>query len=105
MNTSSAERPIVLLSDRAVVDDKVIAGAAALVPVAHQLPRKRSARAKSDVRIARASTAGCLVTHWRVPRPSITRSSDLDDASEDDWMSMLLQSRVLQQVPASTSSA
>ncbi|MCB1799006.1 MAG: cyclic nucleotide-binding domain-containing protein, partial [Gammaproteobacteria bacterium] len=91
---------IVLLSDRAVVD-KVSAGSdTARFPLAHQLPRKQSARAKSDVRIARIDSR--LLSDALARTQTVDyQVSDLDDASEDDWMSMLLQSRVLQQVPAS----
>ena len=90
---------IVLLSDRAVVD-KVSAGSdTARFPLAHQLPRKRSACRKTDVRIAHRQPAVERRTGAHADRR--LQVSDLGDASEDDWMSMLLQSRVLQQVPAS----
>ena len=91
---------IVLLSDRAVVD-KVSAGSdTARFPLAHQLPRKQSARAKTDVRIARIDSR--LLSDALARTQTVDyQVSDLGDASEDDWMSMLLQSRVLQQVPAS----
>jgi CRP-like cAMP-binding protein/chromosome segregation ATPase len=87
-------------TDHEQVVETIEAGSdTARFPLAHQIPRRHSARAKSAVRIARVDT--------RRLNDLLARSEtvdyqvrDFDAASEDDWMSMLLQSPVLQQVPA-----
>jgi CRP-like cAMP-binding protein/chromosome segregation ATPase len=99
-NVYLLEGSVALISNDAEVD-KVSAGSdTARFPLAHQLPRKQGARAKTPVRIVRVDSRRLseLLARTRTVDYQVT---DLDDASEDDWMSMLLQSRVLQQVPAS----
>ena len=80
--------------------DRVEAGSGtARFPLAHQLPRKQSVRALSQVRVARIDSR--LLSDLLARAQTVDyQVTDLDDASEDDWMSQLLQSRVLQQVPA-----
>lgn len=99
-NVYLLEGSVVLLSGKAVVE-RVRAGSdTARFPLAHQVPRKHSVRAESEVRIARVDSRRLsdLLARTRTVDYQV---SDLEEASEDDWMSMLLQSRVLQQVPAS----
>ena len=68
-------------------------------PLAHQLPRKQGARAASAVRVVRFDSR--LLSDLLARSQTVAyQVDDFDEASEDDWMGMLLQSRVLQQVPA-----
>ena len=91
---------VVLLSGRSVVE-RIVAGTdTARFPLAHQLPRKFSARADSKVRITRIDSRQLSDILARSQTVDY-QVADFDEATEDDWMSMLLQSRVLQQVPAS----
>ncbi|MGD8957814.1 MAG: cyclic nucleotide-binding domain-containing protein [Chromatiaceae bacterium] len=90
---------VALLNGRKVVETIEAGSDTARFPLAHQIPRSHSARAKSPVRIARVDS--------RRLNDLLARSEtvdyqvrDFDAATEDDWMSMLLQSPVLQQVPA-----
>ena len=90
---------VALLSGRKVVETIEAGSDTARFPLAHQIPRSHSARAKSPVRIARVDS--------RRLNDLLARSEtvdyqvrDFDAATEDDWMSMLLQSPVLLQVPA-----
>lgn len=68
-------------------------------PLAHQLPRKQTARALGRVRIARIDSRRLSDMLARAETVSY-QVKDVATASDDDWMTMLLQSRVLQQVPA-----
>ena len=93
------EGTVVLLSKDVIVDTIQAGSGTARFPLAHQLPRKHSVRAKKKVRIARIDS--------RVLSDVLARSqtvdyqvADFEEATEDDWMSMLLQASVLQQVPA-----
>ena len=80
--------------------DRVEAGSGtARFPLAHQLPRKQSVRALGQVRVARIDSR--LLSDLLARAQTVDyQVNDLAEASEDDWMSQLLQSRVLQQVPA-----
>ncbi len=89
-----------LLSADAVVETVSAGTDTARFPLAHQLPRKYTARAKSKLRVARLDSRRISDNLART-RTVDYQVADLEDASEGDWMSMLLQSRVLQQVPAS----
>ena len=94
------EGTITLLTGKAVVD-KIEAGSeTARFPLAHQLPRNHSARAVSKVRIARFDSRRLSDALARTQTVDY-QVADFEEATEDDWMSMLLQSRILQQVPAS----
>ena len=90
---------VALLNGRKVVETIEAGSGTARFPLAHQTPRSQSARDKSPVRIARVDS--------RRLNDLLARSQtvdyqvrDFDAATEDDWMSMLLQSPVLLQVPA-----
>ena len=89
-----------LLSGDAVIETLSAGSDTVRFPLAHQLPRKLTARAKSKLRIARLDSRRLSEVLART-RTVDYQVADLAEASEDDWMSMLLQSRVLQQVPAS----
>jgi CRP-like cAMP-binding protein/chromosome segregation ATPase len=91
---------VTLLSDGAAVETVDAGSDTAKFPLAHQLPRTQTARAYNKVRIARIDSRRLSDMLART-RTVDYQVDDLDEASEDDWMSMLLQSRVLQQVPAS----
>jgi len=90
---------VALLSDKAVIE-RIRAGSdTARFPLAHQLPRKHSVRAESAVQIVRIDSRRLsdLLAHTHTVDYQV---ADFDAAAEDDWMGMLLQSRILQQVPA-----
>jgi CRP-like cAMP-binding protein/chromosome segregation ATPase len=91
---------VALLSKGSVVERVESGTETARFPLAHQLPRKYTARADTKSRVTRIDSRQ-LSDFLARSRTEDYQVSDLDDASEDDWMSLLLQSRVLQQVPAS----
>ena len=99
-NVYLLEGRVGLLSNNAEVDVVTAGSDTARFPLAHQLPRKQGARAKSTVRIVRVDSRRLSELLARTQTVDY-QVDDLEDATEDDWMSMLLQSRVLQQVPAS----
>jgi CRP-like cAMP-binding protein/DNA repair exonuclease SbcCD ATPase subunit len=67
-------------------------------PLAHQLPRKQTAEAIGTAKIARVDSR--RLSDLLARAETVTyQVKDLNSASDDDWMTMLLQSRVLQQVP------
>ncbi|MGB5762987.1 MAG: cyclic nucleotide-binding domain-containing protein, partial [Sedimenticolaceae bacterium] len=90
---------VTLLNEGAIVDTVDAGSDTARFPLAHQLPRKYSARAKKKVRIARIDSR-LLSDVLARTRTVDYQVADFEEATEDDWMSMLLQSSVLQQVPA-----
>ena len=89
----------VVLLNKGVIDDTVQSGSdTARFPLAHQVPRKQSVRVKKKARIARIDSrrlSELLARHQTVDY----QVADYE-ANEDDWMGMLLQSSMLQQVPA-----
>lgn len=90
---------VVLLSNKAVVE-RIRAGSdTARFPIAHQLPRKHTVRAESRVQVVRVDSRRLseLLAHSQTIDYKV---ADFEEVAGDDWMSMLLQSRVLQQVPA-----
>ena len=91
---------VALLSDNSVVERVESGSDTARFPLAHQLPRKYAARAESKSRITRIDSRQLSDLLARSQTVDY-QVADFEEASEDDWMSMLLQSRVLQQVPAS----
>ena len=90
---------VALLSKRSVVDRVEAGSDTARFPLAHQVPRKNSARAEVKSRITRIDSRRLSDLLARAQTVDY-QVADFDAASEDDWMSMLLQSPVLQQVPA-----
>jgi CRP-like cAMP-binding protein len=90
----------VALLDEGRVADTIRSGSdTARFPLAHQIPRKHAARAESRVRIARLDSR--LLSDALARTQTVDyQVADLAEATEDDWMGMLLQSRILQQVPA-----
>lgn len=85
------------LDDRLIDKIKTDSGTARF-PIGHELPRRYTARALGEARCARVDSqhlndllAQSSTTDYQVV--------DLDEG-EDDWMTQLLQSRVLQQIPA-----
>ena len=91
---------VVALLEGGKVADTVRAGTdTARFPLAHQIPRRHSARADGKVRIARLDSRRLSDALARTQTVDY-QVSDLGEAGDDDWMGMLLQSRILQQVPA-----
>ena len=93
------EGSVCLLGKDVIVDTIHAGSGTARFPLAHQLPRKYSARAKKKVRIARIDSRRLSDVLARTQTVDY-QVADFEEATEDDWMSMLLQSSVLQQVPA-----
>lgn len=91
---------VALLSGETVTDTIKAADETARFPVAHQLPREHTARAATKVRIARIDSRRLSDVLARTQTVDY-QVADLDESGQDDWMTMLLQSSVLQQVPAS----
>jgi CRP-like cAMP-binding protein len=80
--------------------EQVAAGSdTARFPVAHQLPRRYTAKATVDVGYVRVDSRRLsdLLAHKDKVDYQV---DDLDDSANDDWMSQLLHSRVMQQIPA-----
>ncbi len=91
---------VALLLDGKEVDTVVAGSNTARFPIAHQIPRKNSARALSP-------TEFVLIDNRRLSDLLAKAGNEeyhvteLDGESGDDWMTQLLQSRVFQQIPAS----
>jgi CRP-like cAMP-binding protein/chromosome segregation ATPase len=89
---------VALLADKTIAE-RVRAGSdTARFPLAHQVPRQFSVRAESKVRIIRIDSRRLSDLLARTQKVDY-QVADFDAAAEDDWMAMLLQSPVLQQVP------
>lgn len=93
------EGRVSLLSGSKVVESIDAGTETSRFPIAHQLPRTQTARAHNRVRIIRIDSRR-LSDMLARSRTVDYQVADLEEASEDDWMTLLLQSRVLQQVPA-----
>ena len=93
------EGTVALLSDGAIVDSVEAGSGTARFPLAHQVPRKHSVRARKKIRIARIDSRQLSELLARSQTVDY-QVADFGEATEDDWMSMLLQASVLQQVPA-----
>ncbi len=89
-----------LLHDKNVTDTVKSTNETARFPLAHQLPREQTARANGKIRIARIDSRRLSDLLARTQTVDY-QVADLDESGQDDWMTMLLQSSVLQQVPAS----
>ena len=90
---------VALLSGDRVADKLKAGSETARFPISPILPRRSSARAAGEVRVARLDSRKISDLLSRVHSVDY-QVDDLDDADNNDWMSLLLQSRVLQQVPA-----
>ncbi|MGD8308899.1 MAG: SUMF1/EgtB/PvdO family nonheme iron enzyme [Chromatiales bacterium] len=89
-----------LLSGKAEVDQIAAGSDMARFPLAHQLPRKFSAKARTPVEYVRIDSR-MLSERLAQSSHSAYEVEDLDAGADgDDWMSQLLQSRVFQQIPA-----
>ena len=93
------EGTVALLSDGVIVDSVEAGSNTARFPLAHQVPRKHSVRARKKVRIARIDSRRLSELLARAQTVDY-QVADFEEATENDWMSMLLQASVLQQVPA-----
>jgi CRP-like cAMP-binding protein len=94
------EGEVALLAGNRELD--VVQGGAktARFALAHQWPRKFSGRAVGDVRFARIESQLISDLLMRTQAQSY-RVSELDGNSDGDWVSQVLRSRVLQQIPPS----
>lgn len=91
---------VALLTGEHVVDSLEADSEKARFPVAHVLPRKQSARAASKVRVARLDSRKISDLLARAHTSSY-QVEVVDEGKSGDWMSLMLQSPILQQVPAS----
>ncbi len=91
---------VALLADGKEVDTVVAGTDTARFPLAHQIPRKNSARAVSRVECIRIDTHLLSDLLANTGKES-GQADDLDTGATDDWMTQLLQSKVFQQIPAS----
>lgn len=82
--------------------EKVSSGSdAARFPIAHQFPRKYSVRTLSDVRYVKVDSRRLSDVLAKGQSSDYEVSTVDEDTDEDDWMTQVLNSRVLQQIPAS----
>ncbi len=90
---------VALFSGKREVDVVVAGSDTARFPLAHQIPRKFTVKAKTKVEIVRLDNRhlGELLAR---SNGSDYEVSELDAVEDGDWMSQLLQSRVFQQIPA-----
>ncbi|MEJ2529255.1 MAG: cyclic nucleotide-binding domain-containing protein, partial [Gammaproteobacteria bacterium] len=90
----------VALLDKMREVDRIVAGSdTARFPLAHQIPRKNSARAIGRVEyvcIDNRKLSELLVRS----NEEDYKVTDINAAVTDDWMAQLLQSKVFQQIPA-----
>ncbi len=91
---------LALLSGERVVEQVAAGSNTARFPIAHQTPRKFTARAVAPARVVRIDSQR-LSAILGQDHTSDYQVSDLnEDGGEEDWMTQLLQSKVLQQIPA-----
>lgn len=91
---------LALLAGGHVVDTLAHDSPKARFPVAHVLPRKNSVRATSKARIARLDSR--RVSDLLARSNTVDyQVNDLEEVDASDWMTLMLRSPVLQQVPAS----
>lgn len=88
-----------LLSGKRVVDTINASDENTRFPLVHVLPRKNTVRAITRGRVARVDSRRVSELLARTDRVDY-QVDDLEDADSGDWMSLLLQSPVLQQLPA-----
>lgn len=88
-----------MVDDKKVIEQVEAGSDTAKFPIAHQLPRKFAGRAMTKVRFV------CVDSHKL--SELLARSegddyevSEYEDQGEGDWMSLLLNSSILQQIPA-----
>ena len=94
------EGRVVLLSGTREVDAVQSGAKTARFALAHQWPRKFSARAVGEVRFIRIESR--MINDLLVRTQSQSyRVSDLDGEADGDWMTQVLRSRMLQQTPPS----
>ncbi len=90
----------VALLDKMREVDRIVAGSdTARFPLAHQIPRKNSARAIGRVEYVCIDNRKLSELLVRSSEDDY-KVSDLNTAVTDDWMAQLLQSKVFQQIPA-----
>ncbi len=81
--------------------DKIAAGSdTARFPVAHQLPRRYGARAVTAARLAHIDSRFVSDLLARNQRQDYQVNELEEDGQHGDWMAQLLQSRIMQQIPA-----
>jgi formylglycine-generating enzyme required for sulfatase activity/CRP-like cAMP-binding protein/chromosome segregation ATPase len=88
-----------LLLDGKEVDTVVAGSNTARFPIAHQIPRKNSARALSATDYVQIDNRRLSDLLARTGKEDY-HVTELESESADDWMTQLLQSRVFQQIPA-----
>ncbi len=92
-----AGRVVLFSGDRQV--DQVVAGSSiARFPLAHQWPRRYSARAADGVQYIRVDSRLLSDLLVRTQEQSY-RVSDLEAEGSGDWMSQVLRSRLFEQIP------
>jgi formylglycine-generating enzyme required for sulfatase activity/CRP-like cAMP-binding protein/chromosome segregation ATPase len=90
---------VALLLDGKEVDTVVAGSNTARFPIAHQIPRKNSARALSATDYVQIDNRRLSDLLARTGKEDY-HVTELESESSDDWMTQLLQSRVFQQIPA-----
>jgi CRP-like cAMP-binding protein len=90
-----------LLSGAREVDSVRSGTKTARFALAHHWPRKFSARAASDVRFVRIESRLLSELLVRAQSQSYRVTELAGDTGSDDWMSQVLRSKVLQQIPPS----
>ena len=93
------EGRVTLLSGNKAVDSVQSGSNTARFALAHQWPRKFSARAATEVRLARIDSH-TLSEQLVSTQTQSYRVSDLDADAGGDWMSQVLRLGVFQQIPA-----
>jgi len=100
LNYYLLEGKVSLLEGGQVVDSVAAGEESARFPIAHVLPRKNSVRADSRVRVACIDTR--RISELLARNDQVAYEVDnFEEVDSDDWMSLLLRSPVLQQLPAS----
>jgi formylglycine-generating enzyme required for sulfatase activity/CRP-like cAMP-binding protein len=90
---------VALLLDGKEVDTVVAGSNTARFPIAHQIPRKNSARALSATEYVQIDNRRLSDLLAKTGKEDY-HVKELESESADDWMTQLLQSRVFQQIPA-----
>ena len=101
VNVYLLEGELKLLANNTEIDRVNSTGPASRFPVAHQIPRKYAAKSVGNVTIARIDSRRLSEALAENEKPEIQVETHVQESEDDaDWMTQLLQSKVMQHIPA-----
>jgi len=90
-----------LLTRNIEIDEVTDDGPAARFPVAHQIPRKYTAKTSTKSIIVKIDSRRLSEALADNEEPQVIEVEHVNEEQDSDWMTQLLQSRVMQHIPAS----